>query len=181
MENEEFEQMLRIPKERVGVLVGTKGSTKREIEKETNTKIDITAEGAVTIRGSSYDCWITRQIVKAIGRGFSPEVALLLLDEEYGFELIELKDWVKSENQMKRLKGRVIGKEGKSRDTIAELTNCYVSVFGKTIGIIGNMNYIQTARKAVEMLLKGAKHATVYRLLEEERKKQKKAELLGKV
>lgn len=176
---EEFEQIVKIPKERVSVLIGSKGETRKLIEKETNTKLIITAEGSVTIKGASYDAWIARQVVKAIGRGFSPGVALNLLDEEYGFELIELKDFAKNENAEKRLKGRVIGTEGKSRAAVEELTNCNISVYGKTISIIGNIKNIQTARKAVEMLLAGAKHATVYRLLEEERKKQRKVELLG--
>jgi ribosomal RNA assembly protein len=176
---DEFSQLLKIPKERVAVLIGTKGETKHAIEKDTGTKIRISADGDVTITGPSYDAWITRQIVKAIGRGFSPKTAMLLLDEDFAFELIEIEDWAKNENAEKRLRGRVIGQDGQSRDTIEELTCCHISVFGKTIGIIGEITNIQTARKAIEMLLSGAKHATVYRLLEEERKKQRRIELLG--
>ncbi|HDQ59818.1 MAG TPA: RNA-processing protein, partial [Candidatus Woesearchaeota archaeon] len=110
---DEYEQELKIPKERIAVVIGTNGKTKSKIEKETNTKVDISKEGLVEIvSDNSLDSWIARQIVKAIGRGFSPEHAFMLLDESSSFELIEMKDWAKNESQMKRLKGRVIGEDG---------------------------------------------------------------------
>ena len=176
---QDFSQLLRIPKERVAVLIGKNGETRKMIEQETKTKLDITAEGEVKIEGESYDAWIARQIVKAIGRGFSPEKAMLLLNEEYAYEIVEILDFAKNENQMKRLKGRVIGTEGKTRDMIEEITDSYISVYGKTVSIIAKSENIQVARKAIEMLLSGAKHATVYRLLENEKKRMIKKELLG--
>ncbi len=176
---EKFEQVLKIPKERIAVLIGTNGKTKKEIEEKTNTKLIITKEGEVTIQGSSFDTWITKQIIKAIGRGFSPQKALLLLKEDYGFEMIELRNWARTENAMKRLKGRVIGEKGKAKDTIERLTESYISVYGKTICIIGETKKVLTAKKAIEMLLSGSKHSTVFTMLENERKKWKKQELLG--
>lgn len=176
---DEFSQMLRIPKERVAVLIGSNGETKKKIEDETKTKLKVSSEGEIEIEGESYQTWMTRQIVKAIGRGFSPEKAMYLLDEDYIYDIIELKDFAKNENQMTRLKGRVIGSNGKTRDTIEEFTGCFISVYGKTISIIGTVLEAQNAKKAIEMLLSGAKHATVYRLLEGERKKILKKEILG--
>lgn len=176
---DEYEQELKIPKERIAVVIGTNGKTKSKIEKETNTKVDISKEGLVEIvSDNSLDSWIARQIVKAIGRGFSPEHAFMLLDESSSFELIEMKDWAKNESQMKRLKGRVIGEDGKSKRTIEQLTDTHISVYGKTIGILGDSADVQTSRKAIEMLLSGARHATVYNLLENEQKKKKKLEFM---
>ena len=177
---DEFKQNLKIPKKRVAVLIGTDGETKEEIEKQTNTSLDVDSEGAVTISSeNSLDAWLTKQIVKAIGRGFSPKRAFRLLEENAVLELIDLKEWSRNENDMKRIKGRVIGREGKSKKTIQELTGTDISVFGKTISIIGDATSVQTARKAVEMLLSGAKHATVFKLLEKEKKKKQKNKLLG--
>ncbi|HDQ59664.1 MAG TPA: RNA-processing protein, partial [Candidatus Woesearchaeota archaeon] len=107
-----------------------------------------------------------------------PEHAFMLLDESSSFELIEMKDWAKNESQMKRLKGRVIGEDGKSKRTIEQLTDTHISVYGKTIGILGDSADVQTSRKAIEMLLSGARHATVYNLLENEQKKKKKLEFM---
>jgi ribosomal RNA assembly protein len=174
-----FEQILKIPKERIAVLIGTKGETKKEIEEKTHTQLNITREGEVSITGNSFDTWITKQIVKAIGRGFSPKKALTLLEEDSQFEIIELKDWAKTENSMKRLKGRVIGEKGKAKDTIERLTETYISVYGKTICIIGESKRVMAAKKAIEMLLSGSKHSTVFSFLEKERKRWKKEELLG--
>jgi len=176
---DEYSQLIKIPKERVAVLIGTKGVTKRGIEEKTKTKIKVSAEGDVEISGESYDTWITRQVVKAIGRGFSPEKALLLLEDEYAFEIIELTDFASNDNAMTRLKSRVIGTEGKARETIEEITRCQISVYGKTISIIGKTENLFVAKKAIEMLLTGAQHATVYKMLETERKEMYKKEILG--
>jgi len=176
---EEYEQIIKIPKERVAVLIGVKGKTKKEIEERTNTKIRVSKEGEVSIRGDSFDAWLTKKIVKAIGRGFSPEKALLLLDENYGLEIIELRDWAKTKNSLTRLKGRVIGEKGKAKRTIENLTESYISVYGKTICIIGETRKMPAIRRAIEMLLSGSRHATVYRMLENERKIWRRQELLG--
>ena len=71
---------------------------------------------------------------------------------------------------MIRLKGRVIGQEGKSRKIIEGLTETYISVYGKTISIIGQAENVSVARRAIESLLAGSNHATVYRWLEKKRR-----------
>jgi len=81
-----------------------------------------------------------------------------------------LRDFSKSKNSIIRLKGRVIGAEGKSRHVIEELTETDISVFGKTICIIGRSDNVALARHAVELLLKGSLHSTVYRWLERQRR-----------
>ena len=117
---------------------------------------------------------ITKDIIKAIGRGFSPEKALLLFNDDYYFELLDIRDWAgKRSSHIKRLAGRVIGKDGKARRVIEEITGAYVAIYGHTVAIIGRMDEIEFARRAIEMLLEGANHSTVYRYLEKERRKKK--------
>jgi rRNA processing protein Krr1/Pno1 len=43
----------------------------------------------------------------------------------------------RSESDIKRIKGRIIGTEGKTRKLIEELTEADVVVYGHTVGIIG--------------------------------------------
>jgi ribosomal RNA assembly protein len=174
-------QELKVPKERVAIIIGKSGIEKRRIEHQTHTKLTVTKDGEVTIAAEDpLQAWNARQIIKAIGRGFSPDVALLLTDEEYLFEVIDLKEWAgKNEKMLKRLKGRVIGEQGKSRQIIEELTESYISVYGKTISIIGETTRIQTAKRAVELLLDGARHATVYKILEKAHKEWKQQEIIG--
>lgn len=164
---------LKIPKDRVAVLIGKEGTIKKTLEQETNTSINVDSkEGDVSISAEDgLSIYTAKQIILAIGRGFNPEIALLLLKTDYLFEVINLKDYARSKNDSGRLKGRVIGTKGKTREIIEEMTKCYVSVYGKTISIIGEADHIASARKAVEILLKGSTHSTVYKFLERERKK----------
>jgi|TARA_B100002003_G_C13930715_1_gene452135 ribosomal RNA assembly protein len=171
----EYKYDIKIPKERVAVLIGTKGETKRLVEKETSTKLDVDSEeGDVFVSGEdSIKLFDAREIINAIGRGFNPSVALKLKKMDYGFELLNLNDIARNKNDMQRLKGRVIGQEGKSRKVIEELTNCDICVYGKTIGIIGPIEEVANARKSIEMLLEGAMHASVYKFLEAKRRDTK--------
>ena len=107
----EYSYELKIPKERIAVLIGPSGSTKRRLEKITGTKITVDTEGKVIIEGEdSFKCFKTKDIIKAIGRGFSPERAEELAKDNYCFELIEIKG---NQKDKERLRGRVIGKRGK--------------------------------------------------------------------
>ncbi len=169
---EEFSYELKIPEERVAVLIGTEGATKKKIEDITKSTLTISKEGDVTITGrDALLLYICQDIVKAIGRGFNPKIALLLLKTDYAFELIDMKVIAgKNRNTLERLKGRVIGKGGKAREEIERLTDTNISVYGKTIGIIGEQSHATLAREAVAMLLQGSMHKTVYSFLERKKK-----------
>ena len=169
---EEHQYDLKIPEERVAVLVGTEGKTKKEIETESKCTLEISKEGDVVISGEdALLAYTTREIVRAIGRGFNPKIALLLLKMDYTLEIIDMKVIAgKNKNTMERLKGRVIGTNGKARQEIEHLTDTNISVYGKTIGIIGQVDQVSVAREAVAMLLRGSMHKTVYQFLERKRK-----------
>lgn len=169
---DEYTYELKIPQERVAVLIGINGETKKEIEEQTGSQLDIAPEGDVVIKGGDgMLLYTTKEIVKAIARGFNPKIALLLLKQDYALEMIDLKDIAgKSKNTLERIKGRVIGKGGKSREEIERLTDTHISIYGKTIGIIGEVELIALARQAVAMLLQGSMHKSVYSFLERKKK-----------
>ena len=172
---------LKIPKERIAVLIGTEGQTRDLIEKNTDTKITVNShEGDVHVEGAdAIRLFTSREIIKAIGRGFNPEIALQLNKSDYCFELISIMDFAKTKKDVIRLKGRVIGSEGKSRKAIETLCEVSISVYGKTVGIIGEAQRVGIARRAIESLLSGSPHANVYKWLEKQRRDIKKIELLG--
>ena len=177
----EYNYELKLPKERIAVLIGKKGEVKKRIEEETKTKIKIDSkEGDIFIKGSdALSLFNAREVVTAIGRGFNPEIAELLLRGDYGLEVSDITDFTgKNKSNMIRLKGRVIGREGKSRKIIEELTECYISVYGKTIAIIGKSEDLVNAKRAVESLLHGSPHSNVYRWLEKRRREAKRREML---
>ncbi len=177
----EFRHELKIPTGRLAVLIGKKGEVKDRIEKATNTKIKVDSdEGDIFIEGKDgLGIYTANEVISAIGRGFNPERALLLLKTDYVYEQINMNDHAKTKKTLQRLKGRVIGSEGKCRKLIEELAECDICVYGKTIGIIGETDCVAVAKRAIEMLLKGSQHATVYRWLEKQRHKLKKKQLLG--
>lgn len=177
----EYAYELKVPKNRVAVIIGKEGAVKKELEEATSTKLNIDSkEGDVFVSGEdALGLYTAREIIRAIGRGFNPEIAKLLLKPDYIFEVVDLREFTgKSINAMLRLKGRVIGKEGKSRRLIEELTECNISVFGKTISIIGTPDSAASARHAVESLLKGSTHANVYKWLERRRRDMKRKAIM---
>ncbi|HLC91029.1 MAG TPA: KH domain-containing protein [Candidatus Nanoarchaeia archaeon] len=169
---EEISYELKIPEERVAVLIGKDGETKKEIEEATSSKLSISAEGDVIITGEDgLELYTTKEIVHAIARGFNPKIALFLLKTDYALEIINMTDIAgKNKNTLQRLKGRVIGTGGSSREEIERLTDTYIVVYGKTVGIIGETSQVQLSRQAVAMLLEGAMHKTVYHFLEKKKK-----------
>ena len=168
-------EFAKIPSQRIAVLIGKKGETKKDLEKQTKTKINIDSDsGEVVIQGKdAFQVHLTSNTVKAISRGFSPEHAFLLLQENYYFDLIDLKDELgKSEKEINLKKSRVIGSQGKTRKIIEKETGCFVSVYGKTIALIGKAEEINFAKQAIEMLLKGKTHKTVYKFLFKKKAKE---------
>ncbi|MGQ9538534.1 MAG: KH domain-containing protein [Candidatus Bathycorpusculaceae bacterium] len=176
---------MRIPKERVGVLIGQSGETKRAIEKMLSVTLQVESEtGGVTIMLSekTEDPSVllrAKDVVTAIGRGFSPEHAFKLIhDEEAVLDIIDLRTiFGRSESDIRRVKGRIIGMEGKTRRIIEELTDTNIAVYGHTVGIIGKIEHVQVAREAVQMLIQGSQHATVYKFLHRKRRELKKGML----
>ena len=173
---------IRVPRERVGVIIGPDGVTKKNIEKKLSVELQIDGDsGDITITMSEKATdpsmlFKAKDVVTALGRGFSPEHAFRLVrDEDALLDVIDLRTaFGKSEADIKRVKGRIIGMNGKTRRLIEELTDTHVAVFGHTVSIIGTIEQVQVAREAVEMLVKGSMHSTVYRVLHRKRSELKK-------
>lgn len=158
-----------MPEERMKIL--------KEIIPEFNKKlgnffdVKIRADEEVEIEGDdALAVTRTKEIVRAFGRGFELDDALDLVDEDYNLEIITISDFSgKSRNRQIVLRGRVIGRDSKSKNVIEKYSGAKVAVYGKTVSIIGKWDNIRLAKEAVEMLLRGAKHTTVFRYLEERR------------
>lgn len=176
---------IKIPRDRVGVLIGRSGETKKDLEEKSGIKIDIDSKnGEVTFNeNSSADPLMilkVENIINAISRGFSPEKAFLLFSDEADFFVFNLRDYAgKSENHIRRLKSRVIGSEGKTKKVLENLTDSKVSIHGHTVSIISDIIRINILKKSIDMLLTGSKHATVYRFVETQIKELKRSERFG--
>ena len=155
---------IKIPKKRLDELKSKKRELNK-LQKLTNTKISINED--IIIDGEGIDIFQTKNILKAFGRGFSIDDSLYLLDEEYSLEIINLKDYTKSKNRMIVLKSRIIGTKGKTKKYIEQYTNTKISIYGKTISIIGKWDKVNIAKKAILMLIEGCSHTTLYKWLEQ--------------
>ena len=153
-------EIIRIPEERVKVLIGKDGRTKKVIETKCKVELKIT-DGEVEVSGDATEIFFASEIVKAIGRGFEPRKAMLLLKEDFMFHLVALREILPSEKAIIRMKGRVIGEDGRIKTMIEESTDSFLSVYGNTIGIISKADTIEYAKEAVSMILNGARHASV--------------------
>jgi ribosomal RNA assembly protein len=174
---------VRIPSDRVGTLIGKSGETKKLLEKMSGIRLDIDAEGEVLFNedAKGVDPLMALKImdvIRAIGRGFNPDRAIRLFEDDEYFEAFDLKDVAGDKpNQLGRVRGRLIGTGGKTRRLIEELTGCYMSVYGNTVALIGNSISLPVAKHAVELILGGSEHATVYHYLESQRPRLRIAEM----
>ena len=166
-----MEEIIKIPKERMSVFIGEKGVTKRRLQSRTKTKIEVKEEGEIIIKGEdNLGVYLTTNIVKAIARGFNPETALLLLNEKYMFELLDITEYMgKTDKALRRIRARIIGTNGKARMYLEKITNTHISVYGKTVGIIGPIEDVEIARRGVEKILNGAPHGKTYQYIENQK------------
>lgn len=174
---------IRIPSDRVGTLIGKGGETKKILERKSGIRLDVDTEGEVLFndQAEGVDPLMALKImdvIKAVGRGFNPDKAMRLFDDDEYLELIDLKEIVGDRpNQLGRIRGRLIGKDGKTRAIIEDLTGCFMSVYGNSVCLIGNSVSLPIAKHAVELILNGSEHSTVYHYLENQRPRLRIAEM----
>lgn len=174
---------IRIPADRVGMLIGKNGESKNLIEKISGIKLRIDTEGEVLFNeeAKGTDPLMALKImdvIKAVGRGFNPEKAMRLFEDDEYFENIDLKEVVGDRsNQLERIRGRLIGTDGRTRRIIEDLTGCYMSIYGNTVSLIGDSMSLPVAKHAIELILNGSEHSTVYSYLEGQRPRLRIAEM----
>lgn len=172
---------VKIPRDRIGALIGPNGKSKRRIEERLGVEMIIDSDSGsveITLNSNNEDptvIFTIQNIVRAIGRGFSPTRAMILTREGYDLHIINLTDYVgESKNAVARVKGRIIGRGGRSRELIEELTETKISVYGDTVAYIGTPQNLEAAREAIMRLIKGSFHKTVWNFLYAWRRKMKK-------
>jgi len=163
----------KVPPERIGVLIGEGGRVKTEIMRRTRTRITVdSTTGMVVIEPEASDVppfmvMKAQEIVRAVAYGFPPEKAMKLLEEDAVLIVLDLKQYVgDAPNHLQRIKGRIIGEKGKARRAIEEMTGTYITVYDNHVAIIGDYETASIAKEAIEMLIEGRQHSTVYRYLE---------------
>lgn len=149
----------------------------REIESRAEVRLNIDSEnGSVEVEktGDPLRALKGPEIVKAIGRGFAPDEALSLLDDDMMmFDIVDIDAAARNQNDLERQKGRLIGENGRTRELMEELSGASVVIYGTTLSIIGQPPQVDAVRSAAEMILDGAPHGSVYSFLERKRNEMK--------
>ncbi len=176
---------VRIPVDRLAPLIGEGGKVIRELEERTNTLITVDEVNAsVSIEPASPDTTMdkllkARDFIMAVAAGFSPDKAWRLLDEGQVLVVINLKEVIgSSPNHLTRIKGRIIGEKGKARRNIEQMTGTDINVYDDRVAIIGDYESAQIAREAVQMLIQGRMHSTVYRYIDRAMRKVRRNKML---
>lgn len=108
-----------------------------------------------------------REMARAVALGFTPQQALMLEDDEYVLAVVDLKEYTDKPNHLRRIKGRIIGEEGRAKHTIEQLAEVSMVVGDHYVAILGKLGDVEIAKRAVEMLIEGKKHSTVYKYIQE--------------
>ncbi len=147
---------------------------KEKLEKSLKCKISFRGKN-VSISGTAVDEYVASQVIDALNLGFKVPQTLLLCNENFVFEKIHIKDLTKR-HDLSRIRGRIIGTRGKTKEIIENLSDCFISLHENTVGIIGSAENIEKAIQAIKSIIQGKKQGKVYNYLEKERTKSKKQE-----
>jgi KH domain-containing protein len=144
--------------------------SKKEIERELGVEIEMMKNG-VQVSGDAVKEYDAERVFEAINFGFTVKKALLLKQDDYVFRTVHIKDHTK--RNLKDVKARLIGTKGKTRRTIAEISDCEVLIGEGDVGVIGHAEDIEDTVTAIINLIKGSKQANMYRFLEKQNRLKK--------
>ena len=167
-----MESLTRIPKERIAVLIGKGGETRKSIEEASGVKLHIdSTTGEVSVDWPTDVDPVLRlklpDIIRAIGRGLAPNRALRLIGDDAFLRIYDIREWVgRKGNHTRRMRSRLIGRDGRIRSLIESFTGTEIAIHGSTVVVIGDELGLMTACTAIEGLLDGAEHSTVIRGME---------------
>ncbi len=137
---------------------------KQRLEKELNVKLSIKGK-EVTIDGEPEDEYVAEKVLDALDFGFPFSTAVMIKNEDYMFEVLNIKDYTKRKDLVV-VRARIIGKKGGTLATFAELTKCFFELKDNKVGIIGDLMHIKNAQDAIIYLIQGSKQSNVYGFLE---------------
>ncbi len=173
------ELLARVPKNRIAVLIGKGGQTRKMLEEASGAKLDIDSKtGEVMAEWEEEPNPVVRMkmpdVVLAIGRGLAPSRAVQLIEDDIFLRMYDIREWVgRQPNQTRRMRSRLIGRNGRIRSLIEEISNCEMAIHGSTVLVIGDQDGVALAAPAIEGILRGSEHSTVLHGLEQDRKRLK--------
>ena len=143
------------------------------IEKKIKIKISFGKSNNIIIKGGELNEYLAEQILEAIDFGFDVEDALLLKNQDFILEFIDIKAHTHRKN-LKEIRARLIGTKGKALKTIQKLTGCVMVIHSNQVGVIVDSEHLDSTVQAIASLIRGAKHANVFAYLEKRNVERRK-------
>lgn len=137
---------------------------RKRLERLLNVKIIIKQE-EISVEGIPENEYTAEKVIDAINLGFPIPIALLIKEEDFLFEILDIKKYTHRKD-LEIIRARIIGKGGKTLKTLNTLTDCYFELKDNNVGIIGSPELIKNAQDAVILIIQGSKQANVYSFLE---------------
>ncbi len=164
-----MEHLARIPQDRIAVLIGKGGETRRMLEEACGASLEIDSKSGDVMADweEGVDPVIRMKmpdVIVAIGRGLAPKRAVQLIQDEVFLRMYDIREWVgRQPNQTRRMRSRLIGTNGRIRSLIEEMSNCEIAIYGSTVVVMGDNDGLALSTP----------HSTVLHGLEQDRKRQR--------
>ena len=146
--------------EKISRITKNRNKLQRELDVQIETK-----GKEVSISGDAEKEYIAEKVVQALDFGFPFSAALLLKEEDFMMEILNIKSYTKRQD-LPSIRARIIGKDGKALKTLSSLTKCNIELKDNQVGLIGEPEYIRYAQEGIVSIIHGAKHSNVYAFLE---------------
>ena len=102
-----------------------------------------------------------------------------LLKEQNTLQVMDIREFSgKSPKQVERVRARLIGENGRARKSIESLSGTKLSIYGRTVSIIGDVSKMKNASDAISALCLGSMHGSVYGRLESSRRRIKQEKMI---
>lgn len=135
---------------------------------ENKIKIHISVnKNYANVDGGEFNEYTVEKIIQAVDFGFDPEDALLLANDDFNIEYVNIKEHTHRTN-LTEIRARVIGTEGKAKKSIETLTGAVIVIHDNLVGIIADSDHLANTIQSVVSLIQGAKHGNVFAFLEKQ-------------
>lgn len=134
------------------------------LQKKLNVKMQLIGS-QLTIEGEAINEFSASHVLEAMVFGFSAKKSLMLLEPDIELKIIKIKDNTRRKD-LEDVRSRIIGKEGKTKHTIENVSGCFLELNGNEVGILGPVEAMDSAVQALKNIIKGSKQANVYSYLE---------------
>jgi len=153
--------------------VGKIVTNKDLLEEKLNIELEIKGN-IVNTHGEELDTYIADKVIEAIDNNIPIKTALTLKNTDIDLFIMNLKEIVKHKDKksknLKRVRGRLIGTNGRALENLKRISSCCITLKDNIITIVGPSDRIKPLVTAIQKLARGSDHGKVYAYLENQEK-----------